>query len=162
MPTSQELETKFWKALGSDMTMMIGLQGSEDGHMRPMTAQFENDRSPVWFFTAKTTSLGQALSAGPKPASGTFVSKGNDVFASINGTLSIDNDRAVIDRLWNPFVAAWYEGGKDDTELLLLRLDNTTAEIWLDGSSIIAGVKMLLGFDPKKEYQDNVTTVALD
>ena len=39
MPTPQELETKFWNALKSDMTMMLGLDGVEDGHARPMTAQ---------------------------------------------------------------------------------------------------------------------------
>ncbi len=41
MPTPQELEEKFWKALKSDMTLMIGLDGDEDGHARPMTAQFD-------------------------------------------------------------------------------------------------------------------------
>ena len=27
MPTPQELETKFWKSLSSEMTMMLGLDG---------------------------------------------------------------------------------------------------------------------------------------
>ena len=53
MPTPQELEEKFWKALKSDMTMMLGLDGVEDGHTRPMTAQLDGDRGPIWFFTAK-------------------------------------------------------------------------------------------------------------
>jgi len=47
MPTPQELEAKFWKALESDMTMMLGLDGVEDGHARPMTAQVEQARSPI-------------------------------------------------------------------------------------------------------------------
>jgi len=34
----QELQAKFWKALRSDMTMIFGLNGIEDGHARPMTA----------------------------------------------------------------------------------------------------------------------------
>jgi general stress protein 26 len=53
MPTPQEIEIKFWKALKSDMTMMIGLDGVEDGHARPMTAQLDGERGPIWFFTAK-------------------------------------------------------------------------------------------------------------
>ena len=32
-------------------------------------------------------------------------------------------DRAAIDRLWNRFVAAWFEKGKDDPKLALLRFD---------------------------------------
>jgi hypothetical protein len=44
MTTPQELEARFWKALKSDMTMMLGLDGVEDGHARPMTAQTEGAR----------------------------------------------------------------------------------------------------------------------
>ena len=40
-----------------------------------------------------------------------------------------------------PEEGAWYEGGKTDPKLALLRLDPEKAEIWLDASSIIAGIK---------------------
>lgn len=160
MATPQELEAKFWKALGSDMTMMLGLDGAEDGHARPMTAQFENDRSPIWFFTSKDNAIVQALGQGNR-AIATFASKGHDLFATVHGSLSLDNDRATIDRLWNRFVAAWYEEGKEDPKLALLRLDAERAEIWLDGSSLVAGVKMLFGIDPKQDYKDKVAEVAL-
>ena len=66
-----------------------------------------------------------------------------------------------IDRLWNKYVAAWYEGGKDDPKLLLLRMDLQHAKIWKDGSSLVAGFLSILGRDPKKDYQDNVADVSL-
>jgi general stress protein 26 len=113
MPTPQELEAKFWKALKADMTMMLGLDGIEDGHARPMTAQVEQDRGPIWFFTSKDNALVQKLGRGNRSIA-TFASKGHDLFATLHGRLTLDNDRAVIDRLWNRYVAAWYEGGKDD------------------------------------------------
>jgi general stress protein 26 len=160
MPSPQELEARFWKALKSDMTMMVGIDGQEDGHARPMTAQLDGDRGPIWFFTSKDSSLAKLTDAGDR-AIATFTSKGHDLFATVHGTLAIDNDRAVIDRLWNRFVAAWYEGGKDDPKLLLMRLDAEQAEIWLDGSSLIAGIKMLMGSDPKEDYKANVATVNL-
>jgi general stress protein 26 len=162
MHTPQELETKFWKHLKSDMTVMLGLNGVEDGHTRPMTAQFEDDHGPIWFFTAKDTGLVQELNGADHRAIATFAAKGHDLFATIHGTLSIDNDRAVIDRLWNKFVAAWYEGGKDDPKLTLLRLDCEQAEIWLNGSSLLAGAKLLMGVDPKKSYKDKVARVPLN
>lgn len=159
MNTPADLQAKFWKALESDRTMMLGLDGVEDGHARPMTGQFENDRSPIWFFTSKDNGIVQAIGRGDR-AIATFASKGHDLFATVHGSLAVHNDRATIDRLWNPFVAAWYEG-KDDPKLALLRLDAEHAEIWLDGSSILAGVKMLLGIDPKKDYQGKVADVPL-
>ena len=160
MPSPQELEEKFWKALKSDMTVMLGLDGVEDGHARPMTAQFEGEKGPIWFFTAKDNVIVRKLSEGDR-AIATFASKGHDLFAAIHGRLSLDNDRATIDRLWNRYVAAWYEGGKDDPKLALLRLDAERAEIWGDASSLVAGIKILLGFDPKKDYKDKVAEVPL-
>ena len=160
MPTPQELEVKFWKALKSDMTVMLGLDGVEDGHTRPMTAQIEGDKGPIWFFTSTDNALVHALSNQGR-AIVTFASKGHDLFASIRGSLSVDHDRGVIDRLWNRYVAAWYEGGKDDPKLVLLRLDAERAEIWEDGSSLVAGIKMLLGVDPKEDYRDKVADVPL-
>jgi general stress protein 26 len=157
--TPQELEQKFWKALKSDRTVMLGLDGVEDGHARPMTAQAEDDRPPIWFFTANDNALVRNLASGNR-AIATFSAKDHDLFASIKGSLHLDNDRATIDRLWNPFVAAWYEG-KDDPKLALLRLDAEDAEIWLNGSSLVAGVKMLFGVDPKKDYKDHVAQVDL-
>jgi len=160
MATPQEIEARFWKALASDRTMMLGLDGVEDGHARPMTAQFEGDGGPIWFFTARDNGIVQALPRGDR-AIATFADKGHDLFATVHGSLSVDNDRAVIDRLWNRFVAAWYEGGKDDPKLTLLRLDAERAEIWLDASSLIAGIRMLFGADPKQDYRDKVAEVSL-
>lgn len=161
MSTPQELEAKLWKALDSDRTVMLGLDGAEDGHTRPMTAQVEEDRSRIWFFTAKDNLLVKTLSGGTGRAIATFASKGHDVFATFHGQLQVDTDPAVVDRLWNRFVAAWYPGGKTDPTLALLRLDPERAEIWLEGSSLVAGMKMLLGVDPRKSYQDKVAQVPL-
>jgi general stress protein 26 len=160
MPTPDELQDKFWKALKSDMTMMIGLDGIEDGHARPMTAQLDGEAGPIWFFTAKDNTLVQKIGQNDR-AIATFTSKDHELFATVHGRLSVDTNRAVIDRLWNRYVAVWYEGGKDDPKLTLLRLDAERAEIWLDASSLVAGIKMLLGSDPKADYRDKVARVEL-
>jgi hypothetical protein len=34
------------------MTIMLGLDGADDGHARPMTAQVKGDRGPSWLFTS--------------------------------------------------------------------------------------------------------------
>ena len=126
-----------------------------------MTALMEDEESgPLWIFTAKDTELVQALS-GTLPAHATFVGKKHDLFANIAGQLSLDTDRAVVERLWNPFVAAWFEGGKDDPNLALLRFDAETAKIWLNATPLGAAIEWLLRRDPKESYQDKVAEVAL-
>ena len=49
MPTPNELEAKLWKALRSDMTVMLGLERSNDNLIRPMTVQIDGDadRGPL-------------------------------------------------------------------------------------------------------------------
>ncbi len=161
MSSPAELEAKFWKALQSDRTMMLGLNGVKDGLTRPMTAQIEGEHGPIWFFTDTGNGLVEQLAQGNR-AIATFSSKGHDLFAAVHGNISLDQDRGTIDRLWNPYVAAWYDGGKVDPKLRLLRLDAETAEIWLDGSSLVAGIKMLIGIDPKRDYKEKMAKVALD
>ena len=160
MSNPAELTEKFWKALKSDRTVMLALEGAQNAHARPMTAIAEGEHGPIWFFTAKDTEIAEQLGTSARAVL-TFASKGHDVFATVHGTLVPDNDRATIDRLWNPFVAAWYEDGKDDPKLELLRMDPDDAEIWLNGSSLMAGVKALLGVDPKRDYEDKVAEVKL-
>ena len=96
-----------------------------------------------------------------QPAALQFAAKDHGLFATVHGMLTPDNDREVIDRLWNRFVAAWYEGGKDDPELQLLRFDVDRAQIWLNENSLFAGIKVMLGRDPKDEYKDKVAGVEL-
>lgn len=172
MATDAEIRSKFWKSLKSDRTMFLGLAEGEDGHARPMTAQLEDElyndgeyRGPVWFFTSTDNGLYQQVQqaelAGTTPrAMAHFASKGHDVWATLHGDLATTRDRPTIDRLWNRFVAAWYEG-KDDPKIALIRLDAQDAEIWIDASSIVAGIKMLIGIDPKEDYKDKVAEVRL-
>lgn len=160
MSKQQEIETKFWSALTSDRTLMLGLDGVEDGHTRPMTAQVVDDRSPIWFFTSRDNPL-VTHSGQSARAVAAFTSKGHDLFASIRGSLRVDQSPQMIEKLWSPFVAAWFEGGKSDPNLVLLRFDAESAQVWLNANDLLAGIRMMFGADPKKDYQDKVATVEL-
>ena len=161
MPDNAEIEARFWKDLKSAPFVMLGLVDARDGHTQPMTAQFEDDGGPLYFFTTNDNGLTTALAESSNRAIATYTGKGHDLFASIHGTLKVDNDAATIDRLWNPHVEAWFEGGRNDPKLTLLRLDTEKAELWLGGSSIGAMLTRLLGKDPKQSYKDNVAEVSL-
>ena len=165
MNTEAEIEAKFWKSLKGDRTVMLGLAGVEDGHSQPMTAQLleehEQSGGPIWFFTSSETDLFRAAGTNHRAVLH-FSSKGHELFAAVDGELMPVRDRAIVDRLWSKFVAAWFEGGKDDPKLRLLRFDGERAQVWLNENSALAGVKLLLGRDPKQEYQGKVADVRLD
>lgn len=147
------LEEKFWEELGDSPFMMVGLQGVDNAFTRPMTAQV--DEGTIYFFANRTEDLVKGLGRSNR-AVATYASKGHKLFASVHGTLAISNDRQVIDRLWNPIIASWFERGKDDPDLALIRFDATTADIWEadTGATLKAAVIKLLGRDPGKQHQD--------
>lgn len=158
MPSKQEFESKFWKSIRSDMTVMLSVTGVDP---RPMTAQFDGQKKSIFFFTAKDTEIAQKATRSRK-ATLIYSAKEHELFATVHGTIKTDNDRAIIDRLWNRYVAAWFEKGKDDPKLCLLRFEPADAQVWLDASSVIAGVKMFLGLgDPKRDYQDSVAKMSI-
>jgi general stress protein 26 len=160
MAEEADITGKFWKSIRSDRTVMLGLAGVDEGHAQPMTVLLDGDRDagPLWIFSAKDVDLVRALGPG-KAGVMNFVAKDHGLFATVQGRLQPSNDRAVIDRLWNRFIAAWYEKGKDDPKLQLLRFDPERAQIWLNENSTFAAIKLLLGQDPKKEYRDKVAEV---
>jgi general stress protein 26 len=160
MNKSDELASLFWKALESDKTVMLGVDGAEDGHTRPMTAQVPEHNAPIWFFTTRDNALVQRAGKNAR-AIATFASKGHELFAALQGTLSEDPSRSVVDRLWNRSVAAWYPGGKDDPTLALLRFDAERAEIWRHESSVFDGVRVMFGGGPKTQRANDVAEVRL-
>lgn len=158
MSPDAEITADFWKHLRSDRTVMLGLEAVTPTTMRPMTPQMdvEADQGPIWFFTSSDADLVQALNTDDL-AIFTFVSKGYDVFATVHGHMTQSTDRATIDRLWNPWAAAWYE----DPKLALLRFDPISAEIWRGGSSLLSGLKLLFGGDLKAGAKDDMAKVSL-
>ena len=154
------LKKKFWKELDASPFIMLGLKGVEDDRTRPMTAQVDapedgdtDDGGQIYFFGSKSDGVGQAVH-GSGHAVATFASKGHDLFAHIHGTLVASDDKAVIERLWSPFVASWYKDGKNDPDLQLLRFDTTSADVWeaTPGATMkAAALKALFDVDPGKE-----------
>ena len=147
------LEEKFWDEIKDSPFMMVGLQGVDNGFTRPMTAQIDEGR--IYFFAARSEDLFKNMARSNR-AIATYAGKGHKLFASIHGTLVEDIDRAVVDRLWNPIIASWYKDGKDDPNLVLLRFDALTADVWeADTGSTLkaAAMNMLFNIDPGKEHQ---------
>ena len=156
-----ELEKKFWSKLEGSPFVMLGFKDSGDSQMRPMTAQVDGRR--IWFFGSTSDDLVGQVRA-PKPAIAAFTAKGHDFFAAVQGTLVPENDPATIDRLWNPAVAAWYEKGRDDPEIALVRFDTDKADLWeaSAGSLLKAAYHRITGGDPGHEVsKDQRAEVAL-
>ena len=152
---ADELKEKFWKAMADSPFLFLQLDGQPDTSV-PMTAQLDKDaNSSIWFFTQTKSSFAKL-----GPATATFESKGHDLFARFGGNLVVETSQERFDEQWNNFVAAWYDGGKEDPDILFLRMDLGDAEIWDGDMSLLNTAKMALGMnvhdDAEERHADNV------
>jgi general stress protein 26 len=135
-----QLKHDLWKHMSHSPFVMIGLTGG-GAHSEPLTAQLDKDQvDTLWFFVGRDNRLAQGGKAMAQ-----YVSKGHDYFACLSGTVRVDNDRAMIDKLWSRPAEAWFPGGKDDPNLALLRFDIDDAELWEADMSLSGKLKMLFG-----------------
>jgi general stress protein 26 len=164
MAEDREIEDKLWSALKDSRVVMLGIDGARDGATQPMTAIFKDqdrDSGVLWFFTAKDHDFTRAMGQSSR-GFGAFSAKGHDLFASLRGTLALTTDSTVVDRLWNPIVAQWYEG-KDDPKLVLVRFEIEDAKVWLSDVQgfLKPALNKLFGRKPEAGMNEKVAELTL-
>lgn len=140
MADTEQLKADLWKKMADSPFVMVGpVDGST--HSAPLTAQLDEDQvDTLFFFVGRDNRI-----AGAGRVMVQFVSKGHDFFACLDGDARVDNDMAMIDKLWNKQVEAWFPGGKTDPNLALVRVDIDSAELWETDMSLGGKLKMLFG-----------------
>lgn len=136
--TAAEAEKAFWDSLKSSNTGLLGLD-QPGYHAQPMTAFREAETGTLWFFTRDDTDLARDAAVGSgQSAMFHYGSKDQKVWACIHGDLSVHgHDRTIIDRHWNPVLAAWYPNGKDDPHLTILRFDAGDGRVWVSDGGLL-------------------------
>jgi general stress protein 26 len=137
---STDISKEMWKAMDESPNVMLSLIDSNE-HAEPMRVQLDKEAdSEFWFYTTQSNRVAKGGRAMVQ-----FVSKGHDVFACISGNLVPETRQEIIDKYWSKPVSAWYENGKEDPELLMLRMDLKDAEIWSADPSIKGMFKLFTG-----------------
>ena len=131
--TPAKAEEAFWDSLKKSNTGLLGLD-QPGYHAQPMTAFRDEETGTIWFFTRDDTDLARDAGVGSgQSAMFHYGSKDQNVWACVHGDLSVHGqDRAIIDRYWNPVLAAWYPEGKDDPHLTILRFEAGDARVWVN------------------------------
>jgi general stress protein 26 len=145
---THDLKNKFWTALADSPFLFLQLDSDPHTAM-PMTAQLDKDaNSAIWFFVSRDHTF-----APGGPATATFAGKGHDMFVRFTGVLTEETSRERLEKQWSRPVEAWFDG-KDDPNLLMLRMDLGQAEIWNGDLGFFDTTKMLLGFDVREEARE--------
>lgn len=94
---------------------------------RPLQLQETDSDGNLWFFTQDPSPKAEEIRAHPHVNVSVHDSKG---YLSLSGTASLTKDEAKIDELWKASASAWFEGGRSDPSIALIKVDAHTAEYW--------------------------------
>jgi len=126
---------------------------ASDGSMvcRPLqTLEFDHSGELV-FFTGADSHKVDELRANPD-VNIAYANPGKQSYVSVRGTASIDRDRATIDALWSPVQENFFPQGKDDPNLVVLRVRVRDAAYWESAGNFVARAldfaKGMLSKDP--------------
>ncbi len=112
-----------------------------DGQIRgrPLAlADLEPDGT-LWFATHRHSGKVDELATDSHVA---VTMQSRTKFVSVSGTAAPVDDRPRVARLWKPEWKAWFPGGQDDPNLVLLRVASHAGEYWDNGGT--GGVKYLI------------------
>ena len=134
MTDQSDLTDTFWDRLDDINAGMLGV--TEDMRLVPMSHYADREQGALWFITAKGTDLVGSVAGGAKPAIHAVTDGGEGLFTRIHGNLSLSQDRAKLDELWNAVASSWFEDGEQDPDVQLLRMNLTEAEVWATGGKL--------------------------
>ena len=123
---STSLIKEFWNRT-KDVT--AGMLSGDGLSPRPMAHNLRDDDTALWFITAKQTDVADAAAKGAR-AQHVLACAHGQIYAAIDGTLSIETSKEVLDDIWSPMAAVWFEDGRDDDDICLVRFTPTQAEVW--------------------------------
>lgn len=106
----------------------------QDGmhHSRPMATQAIEADEFLWFFAAKDSGKVKAIRANPQ-VSLAYVDAARNVYVAACGRARVMDNDAKARKLWSNAAQAWFSGGPEDANLVLIEVDVDQAQ-WWDGS----------------------------
>lgn len=124
---------------GFDTAMLI--TRSDDGslHGRPMAIAEATEDGILWFVTDRNSGKIEDLILDQDVA---VTMQGSSVFASISGECQTIDDRGKLDDLWREGWKVWFLEGKQDSSIILLRINPTRGEYW--DNSGTSGIRYLI------------------
>lgn len=96
---------------------------------RPMATLEVDDEGNFWFFSSKESNKNDEIKTDDRVQL-IYAKGGDSEFLSLNGNAHIITDQAKIDELWNTYAKAWFQGGKDDPNITVLKVVPDDAYYW--------------------------------
>lgn len=121
-----DIREEFWDR-AEDIT--AGMLSSEGAAPRPMAHTAKPKDNALWFITAKGTDIAEAA-AQSKTGQYILACGHSQLYAAINGQLRVETSPEKLDEIWSPMAAVWFDDGRQDDDICLVRFTPTEGEVW--------------------------------
>ena len=119
------------------------LKGNDGATFRPMSAQEVDDEGNIWFFSDINSDKNREVQED-NLVQLIFSHPGKSSYMIVNGVAEISTDHKRIEQLWSPAAKIWFEQGKDDPDISLIKVNTRSAYYWdTDGNKMINFFKFL-------------------
>ena len=123
-------------------TMMTTRNGEDHLHSCPMnTTETSIGAKEIWFIGHKPSETVDNIKQNPE-VNLAYVTQESDKYLSISGTAELVEDEEKLNELWSVMYNAYFEQGKDDPKVQLIKVVPHGAEYWANGNAITSAVKM--------------------
>ncbi len=128
MEQSNDVRAKLLDTLKKLDTVMVATR-AKNGTLRarPMAIAEVDAQGDVWFATSRETEKTDEAERDPR---GLITAQDGMLYLSVSGTLDVVDDRAKVQRLWKEPWRVYFPNGKDDPNIVLLRLSPDIGEYW--------------------------------
>ncbi|QBR13210.1 pyridoxamine 5'-phosphate oxidase family protein [Sphingobacterium sp. CZ-2] len=110
--------------------------GSNYPHGVPMSRQEVDESGNIYYLCSAESETFQNLEKDNR-VSLFYADPKNYTFLSINGKASMSRDQERIDKYWNKMMEGWFQKGKEDPNIRVLKVSPEDAHYWDTGSSKI-------------------------
>ena len=134
------------KSLVSEIAICLfctDLKTDDGSTCRPMSAIKVCDQGNIWFFSEKNSDKNKAIESD-KEVQLFFSHPGKSSYLVVNGEAEIILDKKTIEELWTPIAKIWFNEGKDDPSISVIKVTPRSSYYWdTDGNRMINFLKMV-------------------
>jgi general stress protein 26 len=128
--TNQEAIDKFKEIVKHDATCLFTTRLTQVPlTTRPMAVQKVCDQGNFWFLSSSESDKNAEIQQDPRVQL-FFLNTGKYEFLSLYGEATISRDRNKIDELWTDIAKAWFEQGKDDPRVTVIKVTPKDGFYW--------------------------------
>jgi general stress protein 26 len=132
-----------WREISRIGTCMMITHDQGTIRARPMVGTADRSDNTIWFIANRNQHKDDEIAADPRVCLA-YVDTGTNTYVSVSGEGAVVDDRAKMKELWTTSVDAWFEGGPDDPQAVLIAVRPDMAEYWDNpNSDLIVALKML-------------------